>query len=176
VLRFSSVVSIILLLAITAWADQRQMGTVSSTGPFQLRGANVTPGQGVPEWPLIAGDKINAGAAPVTVNFPDGSIITVNSGSEIIVTLSGTTPVVKLICGSANYALKSLTAVKLVAGEPVTPNNSTGLLSVSGCKVTAGWWTTGHTVLVVAGAGAIAGLGYGIVDATSGGASVSPTK
>jgi len=173
--RFSGVLILVLLLVALAFA-QVQVATVTSTSPFQLRGANVTPSQGVPSWPVMPGDKIKAGSAPVTVTFPDGSTITLAPGSEIKVTQSGATPVVTLLSGSASYTLKTLASVGLVADGAVTPTSLTGVLTLAGQKAAGGWWTTGHTILVVAGAGAIAGLGYGIVQATNGGTAVSPSQ
>jgi hypothetical protein len=136
--RFSGVLILVLLLVALAFA-QVQVATVTSTSPFQLRGASVTPSQGVPSWPVMPGDKIKAGSAPVTVTFPDGSTITLAPGSEIKVTQSGATPVVTLLSGSASYTLKTLASVGLVADGAVTPTSLTGVLTLgphhsSGCR------------------------------------------
>ena len=169
-MRQSSAVLSLVLLVVFALCAQSQLATVTSTAPFHLRGASVTPGQGVPGWPVMSGDKIKAGDAPVILNFPDGSTITVHPGSEIIVTMTGSTPVVKLLAGSATYSLTSLTSLGLVAAGPVTPTQLTGLLTLPNRKPAAGWW------IAVAGAGAAAGLGYGIVQGTSGGTPVSASQ
>jgi hypothetical protein len=163
---------------VTAARAQAPVATVTSSGPFELRGANVTPGQGVPSWPGLAGDTIKAGNTPVTVTFPDGSTILLNPGSSAKLGLSGQTPVFQLTSGSASYSLKTLTAVKLMAAaKVVTPSDMAGLLELGGSNLPkAGFWTAGHTTAVLLGAGAATGLGVGIAKATGGGASVSPSQ
>ena len=126
-------------LVTTVWA-QAPVATVTSSGPFELRGANVTPGQGVPSWPGLAGDTIKAGNTPVTVTFPDRSTIILNPGSSAKLDLSGQTPVFQLTSGSASYSLKTLTAVKLMAAtKVVTPSNLAGLLELGGKQRSLGW-------------------------------------
>ena len=52
----------LVFMAVTAWA-QTQVATVTSSATFTLRGAGITPGQGVPMWPVLAGDHVTAGNA-----------------------------------------------------------------------------------------------------------------
>ncbi len=160
-----------LLVAVPIMCAQGQVATVTSTAPFQLRGANVTTDQGVPSWPVMPGDAIQAGSAPVIISFAGGSSVTLDPGSSAKITISGQTPTFQLECGTARYSLSALPAVKV--NDPVSPPKLTGVYSIT-CKRAAGWWTTGHTVLVLGGAAAAAGLGFGISTATSGGAAVSP--
>lgn len=164
-------------LVSSAWA-QSPIATVTSSGPFELRGANVTPGQGVPFWPGLAGDTIKAGKTPVTVTFPDGSTILLNPRSSAKLGLSGQSPVFQLTSGSASYSLRTLTAVKLMAAtKVVTPSNLDGLLELGGSNLPkAGFWTTGHTTAVLLGTSAATGLKVGFAKATGGGASVSPSQ
>ena len=61
-----------LLAAVTLMCAQGQVATVTSTAPFQLRGANVTTDQGVPSWPVMPGDAIKAGSEPVVISFAGG--------------------------------------------------------------------------------------------------------
>jgi hypothetical protein len=152
---------------------QSQVATVSSSSSFTLRGANVNSGQGVPDWPVLAGDTIKAVNSPVVLTFPDGSTITLDPGAEATVSLSGPTPVFRLLKGSAHYSLKSLTSVQVISGnQNVTLTSLTGDLGRSGGH---GIWTPAHTAIGIAGAGAAAGLGVGVSQATSGGPSVSPS-
>ena len=156
-----------------AWA-QDQIATVTSSAPFILRGASVTPGQGVPTWPIMAGDTLKAGNAPTIVTFPDGSAITLASSTEAKIDSVGGMPVFQLLKGSAHYSLKSRGAVQLMAAnQTVTPKGLAGVLR-SGDH--SGFWTSGHTAAVLLGAGAAAGLGVGISQATGGGAPVSPSR
>jgi hypothetical protein len=153
-----------------------QVATVTSNGPFQLRGARVSTDQGVPSWPALAGDTIQAVNTSVAFAFADGSVVTLDPGSTAKVELSGQTPVFRLVCGTAHYTLKALNRLKLMAqNDAVTPTQVTGTYSTGSCKQPAGWWTTGHTLIVLAGAAAAAGLGLGIASATSGGSPLSTT-
>jgi hypothetical protein len=165
--------SIFLVIVATVWA-QSQVATVTSTSPFTLRGAAITPGQGVPTYPVLAGDTIKAGNTVTILTFPDGSVVTLEPGAEAMIEVSPTgTPIVKLLSGSAQYSLKSTSAVQLiVANKTVTPKDLVGVLTTGG----GGFWTAGHTALVVVGAGAAAGLGVGISQATNGGTPVSPSR
>ena len=161
----------VLLAAAAVMCAQTQVATVTSTAPFQLRGANVSTDQGVPSWPVLPGDAIKAGSQPVVITFPDGSIITLQSGSSAKITLSGATPAFQLECGAARYTLSALSAVKL--NDPAPQPQLTSAYNM-GCNKPAGWWTTGHTTLVLGGAAAAAGLAFGIAAAVSGSLGVSP--
>lgn len=162
------------LLAAACWG-QSQVATVSSPSGFTLRGASVTPGQGVPNWPVLAGDTIKAGTSPVTFTFPDGSTITLDPGSEATVDLSGQTPVFHLKTGLAHYSLKTLASVHLLSGDQsVTPSTLAGILGKGSLAKGGGFWTP-RTTWGIIGAGAATGLGVGVSQATSGGSSVSPS-
>src|SRR5258708_40273417 len=138
-------VALFLAVLVTA-AAQTQVATVTSDSAFQLRGANVTPGEGVPSWPVMPGDILKAGQTPVTITFPDGSVITLAPGSSAKIDLSGQTPVFQLLNGSAHYALKDLTSVKLMSGNtPFSVTDLVGDQQNGGSKPPAGWWTAGHT-------------------------------
>jgi hypothetical protein len=158
-------VVIIVAVAAACWG-QNQIATVSSPSAFTLRGAPVNPGLGVPSWPVLAGDTIKSGNSPVTITFSDGSTITLNSGAEATLDLSGQIPVFRLTKGSASYNLKTLTSVQVMSGnQSFTISTQTGTLSKAGA----------HTALAMVGAGAAAGLGVGVSQATKGGSSVSPS-
>ena len=149
---------------------QQPVATVTSSASFTLRGAAVSPGQGVTMWPVMAGDSVKAGNAITIITFPDGSVITLEPGAEAIVTFANGMPVFQLVSGTAHYSLKSLSAVQLVAsGQTVTPTALSGVITPGGLQA-AGFWTVGHTLAVVGGgAGAGAAIG-GIAAATTGGA------
>jgi len=175
-MRNARKLSLFMAIVVGAWA-QSQVATVTSSGPFQLRGASVTPGQGVPSWPAMPGDEIKAESTPVTVTFADGSAIILAPGSSAKIDMSGQTPIFQLLSGSTQYSLKTISAVKLLEiNKVVTPAGMTGVLQIGTNAKGAGWWTTGHTVAVVGGSAGAAGLGYGIERAVSGGAAVSPSR
>jgi hypothetical protein len=147
---------------------QTQVATITSDSPFQLRGVGVTPGQGVPSWPVMPGDTIQAGQMPLTLTFSDGSTIILSPGGTAKVDLAGKTPVFKLESGSAHYMLKTLSSVKLEQLKAtVNPKDVVGDLVIGNDKLPAGWWTTGHTLAVIGGAAGATALGVGIAKGKS---------
>ena len=158
-----------------AGAAPPQIATVSSPAEFQLRDAQIKPGQGVPSWPALDGDKITAGNSPVLFTFGNGSTILLAPHSEASVGMAGERPVFRLLCGSANYSLKTIAAITLMAHDKVVvPSQVQGSYKVDGgCDVGGGWWTGPKTLLVLGG---VAALAYGIVEATQGGSPVSPSR
>ena len=165
-----------LLAPVSLLCAQSQVATATSTSSFQLRGATVTTDQGVPSWPVMPGDPIKAGSAPLLITFAGGSSITLDPGSSAKITISGQTPSFVLECGTARYTLSAVSAVKL--NDPASPPKISGVYNL-GCDkaaavaAAAGWWTTGHTLLVLGGAAAAAGLGFGVTHALNGGPPVS---
>jgi hypothetical protein len=155
---------------------QQQIASVSSPASFTLRGATVTPGQGVGAWPVLAGDTVKAGGMVTTLTFNDGSAITLDPGADAKITSLNGKPMFQLLSGSAHYALRSVNAVQLMAGNKnVSPAHPNDVLTAGSKAANAGFWTAGHTVAIAAaGAAAAVGAGVGVAEATSGGPSVSP--
>jgi hypothetical protein len=165
------------LMAAVVWG-QNQIATVTSSAPFTLRGAAVTPGQGVPMWPILAGDTVKAGNAMTIMTFPDGSVVALDPASEARIDFVNGKPVFQLLSGAARFSLKSISAVQLEASNKTRkPKALTGTLTLGGIGAAAavGFWTVGTTVAVLVGAGAAAGAGIGISEAVRGGSSVSPS-
>lgn len=156
---------------------QDQIATVTSNAKFQLRGAAITPGQGVPTWPVLAGDNIKAGTAPTLVTFTDGSVLVLDAASVAAVEVANDTPVFRLLKGSARYSLKSLTSVELLATDQrVNVSSLTGSYSIGSQKQTGGFWTPVHTAAVVGGAAAVGTVtALGVGAANSSGSQVSPS-
>ena len=138
-----------LLVAVPMLCAQGQVATVTSTGPFQLRGANVTTDRGVPSWPVMPGDTIQAGNAPVIVTFAGGSSVILDPGSSARITISGQTPTFQLVCGTARYSLSALSAVKL--NDPVSPPKLTGVYSITCKRAAAGLWSPDRTPFLLGG-------------------------
>jgi hypothetical protein len=165
----------IIIASVGSTNAQDQIATVTSNAKFQLRGASVTPGQGVPSWPVVSGDTIQAGAATTIVTFSDGSVIVLEPNSVATVSITGNVPSVDLLSGSANYSLKSLNSIRIMAGNrPVTPTSLTGSLG----SHPHGFWTPAHAAIVVAGTvggATAAALGVGAAESNSGGTQVSPS-
>src|SRR5580704_8222830 len=157
-------VACVVFTAVAAWA-QTQVATVTSSTAFTLRGAGITPGQGIPMWPVLAGDKVLAGSAMTIVTFPDGSVVTLAPGSEGKVDFVNGTPLFQLVGGTARYSLKSVTAVQLMeASQTVTPANLVGTLTLGGSRAAAaGFWTAGHiAAIAIVGGATAAGVGFAV--------------
>jgi len=60
------------------------VGTASSSGPFELGGATVRP-EGVPSWPVVAGDAIQAGPHTIFIRLKDGTRVTLRAQSRAII-------------------------------------------------------------------------------------------
>jgi hypothetical protein len=176
-MRSVSLAVLIVLAVLVVGIAQTQIATVTSSAPFRLRGAQVTPGQGVPSWPVMASDTIIAGTAPVSITFPDGSSITLTPGSQATISMQGAMPVFNLQSGTAQYSLRSALAVRLEArNKPVTPvtpagrAEPAGVYSVGEAARGGGFWTPGHKAAVILGSAAAAGVGVGVAlaEASSG--------
>lgn len=174
-------VASLMLTAAFAWA-QSQVATVTSTAPFTLRGATVTPGAGVPSWPIMSGDVVKSGGAVSIVTFPDGSVMTMEPGAEARVSLENGKPVFQLTAGVAGYSLKSLSAIKIMeADEAYIPQSLTGSFDppqAAGGAAPAGSATAGRKGIAAAVLIALAAVGVtvGVVASTSGGAPVSGSQ
>lgn len=57
------------------------VATVSSSSTFELHGAMVRT-EGVPSWPMMAGDVINTSASSALIQFRDGSRVTLDAKSR----------------------------------------------------------------------------------------------
>jgi hypothetical protein len=169
----------VLLLAVlgVALAQGGKVATVTASAPFKLKGAEVNPA-GVPSWPVLAGDAIEAGKAPVTLTFEDGTKVALSPGAKGRVEVQNGKAVFVLTEGEALYDLKGMDSVRLMAlDKQVKPSATRGTYCV-GCssKAPGGFWTAKNTALVLAG-GAGAGLGLGIAAAQGGApAPVSPVR
>jgi hypothetical protein len=168
----------VVLASLGSASPQDQIATVTSTSKFHLRGASITPAQGVPTWPVLAGDSVKSGTAQTIVTYSDGSTLVLDPGSVATVEAANGTPVFRLLRGSASYSLRSLTSVELLATDQrVNVSKLNGSYSIGGQK-SAGFWTPGHTAAVVGGAvavGTAAGLGVGAAASNSSGSQVSPS-
>lgn len=155
-----------------------QIATATSMGYFNLRGATVLPDQGVPAWPVMSGDVIIAGDLPVTVTFSDGSTVTLDATSKGEIVMSGGIPTFELDTGAAEYSLKSLVAVRLMAlNQSFTPPGLHGryAFNVKGIAVALPAAQSPKAVAFF-GAALVAGvLGVGLWKSMSGGSSVSPS-
>lgn len=178
------VVAVALVLAAAGLQAQGQIATVTSTGAFQLRGAQVTPANGVSSWPVMSGDLIEALKTPVIITLSDGSTITLQPCSKTTLSLEGGMPVFNLQNGAAQYALKSPNSVKLEnKAQTVAPKTAAGAAEPAGsygsssCKplpAAAGLWgVSGATWAIVGGTAAAGAVAYGVDRAVTGGSNAT---
>lgn len=172
-----STILIISLAVQVAIASPVQVAVVSSKSQFQLREAQIKPGQGVPSWPVLDGDKVASGNEPVLFTFADGSTIVLYPHSNAKAEMTNGVPVFRLLCGSASYSLKTIPAVTLMAHDKiVTPPEVRGMYNiVGGCDIGGGFWTAPRTALIL-GAAAGLGIGLGIAQSTQGSVPLSPSR
>ncbi len=170
-------VGVILLFALVGlmFGQGTKVATATSSQPFTLHGETVNP-SGVPSWPVMAGDEIVAGSAPVTLTFSDGSRISLAPGSKAKLEEAGGKVVFRLLVGEAAYDLKQLNSVTLFAFDKmVKPAGFRGTYAMAGAKrAAAKFWTAKNMALVFGGAAAAA-VGLGVA-AANGPGSVSPSR
>lgn len=170
----------ILGMLATALALQAQtpLATVTSSAPFSLRGAAISPGSGVPTWPVFAGDTVKAGGALTIVTYPDGTVIALAPGSEGKIDFVNGKPTFELVSGSAKYSRKRTgVVVFMTGGNEVAMVGLTGTLALGGATAAAVGLTAGAiTAIAVGGAAGAAALAVGVHHLVSGGSTVSPSQ
>jgi len=125
--RFRVLVASLLCTAFMASAGQT-IATASSSASFELRGSLVNVA-GVPSWPLVSGDEVAAKNSPVAIAMPDGSRVTLSSGSRLRIDSRAGAPAIHLVSGSLQYSIVSGSMVKLFNNTTLAPGRS-GTISV----------------------------------------------
>lgn len=173
--RIFTAVILVLVLAGLMLAQGTRVASATSSQAFTLNGEQVNP-RGVPTWPVMAGNEIVAGSAPVTLTFSDGSRISLSPGAKAKVEVVEGKIVFRLLSGEAAYDLKQLDSITLVAIDAtVKPADLRGAYAIAGTKRAAAKFWTGRNIALVFGGAAAAAAGIGIA-ATAGPDSVSPSR
>lgn len=110
-------------LAPCTWAATL-VGRVSSSQSFKLNGTPM-PVEGVPSWPLYAGDVIVTQAAQATIVFRNGSRVVLEPNSELKVEIKDKKPVVRLLRGNGKYFIAG-TVVALSTAAAVSLGGASG--------------------------------------------------
>src|SRR5437868_1420887 len=97
--------TLLFLTLILAAAAAPPVATVSSSTPFQLRGATV-PAGGVPSWPVLAGDTIATADGSAQITFRDGSRIVLEKSSRVVIERQNDGLRVRLSEGAATFNIK----------------------------------------------------------------------
>ena len=96
------------------------VATVSSSGTFELRGKQVKT-DGVPSWPMMEGDEIGTSGGAATIQFRDGSRVTLNGKSRAKVEKTEDGLVFRLLAGAMQFTLAPKPAVAFYNGANVVP-------------------------------------------------------
>ena len=114
--RFRCVVPIALLLAMAGLVfGGSPVATVASSGTFDLHGAAVRT-EGVPFWPVMAGDEIATHASSAFVRFQDGTSVALGENSRAKVETVDNIPVFRLVGGTMQVNAAQTSAVKFYDG------------------------------------------------------------
>ena len=123
--------AVVLMSAALAAPAAIPVATASSSEAFTLKGA-ATPATGVPSYPVMAGDEVQAGNATTVLTLKDGSKLVLAPHAKAKIESTGDKTAARLLAGSWEYTLKSLTSVMLYAGpKQVTLTATTGQFSIS---------------------------------------------
>lgn len=119
-MKRTSIITATTLAASSILSAGAPVASATSSAPFQIQGSQVGT-EGVPTWPVMAGDEISAGATPVTLNFKDGSRLTLQKDSKAKVEWKNEAIVLNVIAGAVMVAaLTKLSHVQVAAqSQPV---------------------------------------------------------
>jgi ferric-dicitrate binding protein FerR (iron transport regulator) len=110
------VVPIALLLALAGVAfGSAPVATVASAGTFDLHGAAVRT-EGVPFWPVMAGDEIATHGSSALVRFQDGTSVALGENSRAKVETVDNILVFRLSGGTMQVTAAKTSAVKFYDG------------------------------------------------------------
>ncbi|QOY85084.1 hypothetical protein [Paludibaculum fermentans] len=111
------------------------VATASSGEDFSLKGA-AAPVAGVPSYPVMAGDEIQAGSASTVLKFKDGSTVTLAPHARARVEDGGSQVAVRLLSGGGTYSFSQAGFVQLYAGSKSVPTpGSTGQFALESARV-----------------------------------------
>ena len=117
--------------AMFAQTTTRTAATATSSSAFKLGGTEVQVA-GVPNWPVAAGDEVQAGEAPVLISFKDGNRVTLAKGAKAKIEQDGKKTRLRLLSGSCSYLLASSLGLGFLVGDkPAVIRGSQGTLTMS---------------------------------------------
>lgn len=88
------------------------IANVSSSESFKVSGVSV-PVAGIRSWPVVDGDELRAGNAPVTLTFKDGTRVVLGKNSRATVEGKNKNAALRLLDGAMAYTLRGRSAVRL---------------------------------------------------------------
>ena len=128
---FVTAVGCILVIGMFA-ADT--VAKITSSGPFQLRGVSVKT-DGVPSWPMLAGDDIQTAATPASIQFSDSSRVVLGENSRAELQANNGKLVLRLVRGSMQFKIAHRSSLTLLSNN--TPvKGSSGTVAINNTPVT----------------------------------------
>ncbi len=110
----------------------RPIANVTSSEPYKVSGVAV-PVAGVKSWPVVAGDELRAGEAPLVVTFKDGSRVTLGKNSRAKVEGEGRNAALRLFDGAMGFLLLKGSKVRLYSeSNPVSAQAGVAGTAVAG--------------------------------------------
>jgi len=117
--RIIELTALTVFLCVVVCQAATPLANVSSTEPFLVSGVKV-PVEGVSSWPVIAGDELKAGNAPVVLTFKDGTRVTLGKNSRATVEGKSKNAALRLLEGAMAFTLMKGSNVRLYsAGNAV---------------------------------------------------------
>jgi len=105
-----------LLLALAGFAfGGAPVATVTSSGTFDLHGAAVRT-EGIPSWPVMAGDEIATHASSALIRFQDGTSVALGANSRAKVETVDNVLVFRLSGGTMQVTASQNSTVKFYEG------------------------------------------------------------
>jgi hypothetical protein len=120
---------LVLLAAVGAANAVQPIASVSSSSTFELRGHAVNV-DGVPSWPLAAGDDIATGTESATIQLRDGSRVVLQHGSRLRVDSKDNNIELHLLSGSLRMGSVVSPKVSVYAQEKLVKPVGGSLLTV----------------------------------------------
>ena len=114
-MRFS-VLMLSPLLATMAVFASAPVGSVTSSENFRLSGSEISV-NGVPSWPVVAGDQLQTRGSAAMLRLNDGSRIIVGRNSRVSLEQIGSATKIKLISGSLRYSLKRDSVFEVIVNQ-----------------------------------------------------------
>jgi hypothetical protein len=120
-----------LLIALAGFAlGGAPVGTITSSGTFDLHGTAVRT-EGIPFWPLMAGDEIATHAFSALVRFQDGSSVVLGENSRAKIETVNDVLTFRLTGGTMQVTAGPIPTVKIYKGAELVALGS-GIHTVGG--------------------------------------------
>lgn len=105
---------IVLATGLAAIAADRPVATITAPDAFTLNGVRVAA-NGVPSWPLAAGDEVNTLNSAAVIRFGDQGQVAIDKGSGLKLERNETGLIARLTSGSMRFRLDPAAHIQVFA-------------------------------------------------------------